>query len=81
MPSLNGKSTVTEVVDKYLGQTHIEDQRKILEDRKQDYYWAVEVPRFVNSGTYSLETMLENGWVYLNDKNEMIIRTKPPHKD
>lgn len=81
MPRLNGKSTVTEVVDKYINKTELENQKDVLQKRKEDYYWAVEVPRFVQSGKYSLQTQLENDWVYYNDKGQLVTRTKPPHKD
>lgn len=81
MPKLSGHAQVTETVDKYTNRKWKQDQEDILEERKADYFWSVEVPRFVNSGTYSIETMLEMGWIYFNDKEEVQIRTKPPQKD
>jgi len=80
MPTLNGKPDVTETVDSYTGIKHREDHKNIVEQRKQDYFWKHEVPRLVNSGTYSLETMISNGWVTTNDKDELIINTKPPNR-
>jgi len=80
LPSLRGVKS-TEVVDKYTNKKHIEDQENILKERKLDYYWEVEVPKMVNSGTYSIETMLEQGWVYYNERQELTIRTKPPQKE
>lgn len=80
LPTLNGPSNVTEVVNKYTGITHRRDQREEVENRKADYYWTVEVPRFVQSGVYSLETMLENGWIWVDDKMQIYINNKAPQK-
>lgn len=79
-PKLRGSKT-TEVVNKYTNKKHIEDQENVLEERKLDYYWSVEVPRLVNSGIYELETMLEQGWVYYNENGNLVTRTKPPQKE
>lgn len=79
MPMLRGLKN-TETVDKFTNKKHISDHEEILAERKADYYWEVEVPKMVNSGTYSLETMLEQNWVYYNEKGELVTRTKPPQK-
>jgi hypothetical protein len=79
MPSLASAKT-TETVDKMLNRKHIADHSLSLKERKLDYYWEVEVPNMVNSGTYSVETMLEQGWVYYNEKGELVTRTKPIQK-
>lgn len=79
MPSLRGLKT-TETVDKYTNRKHISDHDNVLKERKLDYYWSVEVPKMVNSGTYSIETMIEQGWVYYDEKGNLITRTKPPQK-
>lgn len=81
LPTLNGSVEVKELIDKYTNTSWKEDQTKLLEDRKKTYFWEVEVPRMVNSGVYSLETMLENGWVYYSPKGELLTRTKPPQKE
>lgn len=80
MPVLNGPSNVTEVIDKYTGTTHRRDQREEVEARKAEYFWTVEVPRLVASGTYTLETMLENGWVWVDDNLQVNTYTVPPHR-
>jgi hypothetical protein len=80
MPTLNGPSNVTEVIDKYTGITHRRDQKEEVQARREEYYWTVEVPRFVQSGTYTLETMLENGWVWVDDNLQIHTHTKPPHR-
>lgn len=77
LPTLSGPSQVNETVDKLTNRKWIEGQQQILEDRKDIHYWKNEVPRMVNSGTYSLETMLEMGWVYYNDNKQLHTRTKP----
>jgi hypothetical protein len=79
MPKLAGIKT-TEVVDKYTNKKHVADQKQVLQERKLDYYWEKLVPEMVNSGTYTLETMLEKGWVYYDEKKNLVTRTKPPQK-
>jgi hypothetical protein len=81
LPCLAGEVQVRETVDKNHNVTWIQDQEKILQDRKQEYYWSIEVPKMVHSGVYSRETMLENGWIYVNDKEEVVIRMTPPQGD
>jgi len=71
-PNLGSKK-VTETVDSFLNIRNEEDQKKQLEDRRTEYFWRVEVPRFVESGTYSIETMLAEGWVMYNEKNELVL--------
>lgn len=80
MPTLNGPSTVTEVVDKHVNRVWQDGQQESIKARRDKYYWSVEVPRMVNSGIYSIETMLENQWVYFNEKEEICIYNKPPHE-
>lgn len=80
LPVLNGQVDVMENVDKYTGIVVRQDQQEQIQLRKEEYYWSVEVPRFVNSGTYTLETMLENDWVYLDEKDNICINNKPPSK-
>lgn len=80
LPTLNGPSTVTEVVNKYTGVEQRRDQKEQVEERKAEYFWTVEVPRFVASGVYSIETMLENGWIWVDDNMQVRVHTKPPHR-
>jgi len=79
MPIIS-KVRTTETVDKFLNKKHLVDQNETIKERKADYYWQVEVPKMVNSGTYTIETMLEQGWVYYDEKNRLVTRTKPPQK-
>lgn len=78
MPKLNGQAEVSETVNKYTNTQWKDGQKEEIQARKDKYYWTVEVPRMVNSGTYGLDTMLEMGWVYLNEKEEICINDKPP---
>lgn len=80
MPILKGIKT-TEVIDKYTGVTHVADHKQQLTERKEDFYWSIEVPKLVNSGIYELGTMLQQGWVYYDEKHNLITRTKPPQKE
>lgn len=79
LPNISGAKT-TETVDKMFNRKHVADQLNVMKERKLDYYWEVEVPKLVDSGTYSIETMLEQGWVFYNEKGELVTRTKPPQK-
>lgn len=74
-----GSKKVTEKVDTFLNIRHEEDHKKQLEDRRTEYFWEVEVPRLVQSGTYSTETCLQEGWIVYNEKGEMVIG-KPQKK-
>ena len=78
LPNLGGSAEVREVVDSHTGVKWHEDQAKVINDRKRTYFWSVEVPRMVNSGVYAIETMLENKWVYYDERGTLITRTKPP---
>lgn len=80
MPKIKGPK-VTETVDKYTNKKHIDDQESIRKERKLDYYWKHEVPKMVESGVYGLDTMLEKGWVYYDEKGNLVTRTKPPEKE
>lgn len=73
-------STVKETIDTFMGTVQDKEQSEKVKENNDLHYWSVEVPRMVNSGVYTIETMVENGWVYFNDKNEMCINTKPPSK-
>ena len=80
MPTLNGSAEVTETVDKNLGTKWRANHRDDIETRKANYFWKHEVPRLVDSGVYGLTTMLEQGWIIVNDKGQIEIQNKPPHK-
>lgn len=77
MPKIDGQTEVRELVDPYLNKTHSKDQESVLKERKEQYYWEIEVPRLVEK--YSLETCLEQKWLVYNDKGELVIN-KPPSK-
>ena len=79
LPNIGG-TQVNELHDKYTNKTLVQDHKDILAERKLDYYWEVEVPKMVNSGTYELDTMIEKGWVYYDEKGNLVTRTKPPQR-
>ena len=80
LPTLSGQPDITEIVNDYTGQTAKQDQSTMIKERRDKYYWSVEVPRLVASGTYGVDTMLELGWVWFDDKGHMQVNTKPPHE-
>ena len=80
VPRLSGPPEVKETVDKFFNVQLPQDHKEQIRERSDEYYWSVEVPRLVNSGKYSLETMLEMGWVYFDEKNQLQVQTKPPSK-
>lgn len=79
MPKIGG-TQVNELHDKYSNRSLVQDHKEIVNERKVDHYWAVEVPRMVDSGIYELDTMLEKEWVYYDEKHNLVTRTKPPQK-
>lgn len=79
MPKIGG-TQVNELHDKYSNKSLVQNHKEIINERKVDYYWAVEVPKMVDSGTYELDTMLEKEWVYYDEKHNLVTRTKPPQK-
>jgi len=81
MPVLSGHVQVKETVDKLTNRKWVDNQTDILSDRKDVHFWSKEVPKLVASGTYSMETMLENSWVYYDEKGQLKTRTKPPRGD
>lgn len=78
LPSSVEPSTVKEVVDPYTNTRLPPDNKEILESRRSDYFWAVEVPRLVQE--YSPEHCLKEGWTYYDEQGNIKIHTKPPHK-
>ena len=81
LPKLSDKTDLKEKVDSFTGIQRAPDQKDLVESRNKDHYWQIEVPRLVNSGTYSIQSMLEYGWVYYNDKGQIQIRDHPPNRD
>jgi len=69
---------VKELVDSYTNIHLPADNKEILEARRSEYFWKVEVPRLVND--YPLEECLKQGWLVYNEKGELVLQTKPPHK-
>jgi hypothetical protein len=80
LPKISGSPVVNEVIDDYAGIVQPADQREVVEQRRDEYYWTVEVPRFVNSGKYGVDTMVELGWVTVDDKGNLQVQNRPPHK-
>lgn len=80
MPKLCG---ATEVMEKegMFNTAKRRDQDKVLRDRSRNFFWKHEVPKMVNSGIYTMETMLENGWVYYDEKGKLQTRTAPPESE
>jgi len=75
LPKIDGQTEVREIVDPYLNKTHQKDQKEILDERREQYYWEIEVPRLIEK--YSLETCLEQKWLVYNDKGELVINKAP----
>lgn len=76
LPS-SGSQEVTEKIDDFTGVTRTQDSESLNKERREQHYWEVEVPRFIE--TYSTETCIEQGWLVYNDKGELVIN-KPPSK-
>ena len=80
LPTLNGPSDTTEIMDKRTGKAARPDLKEVVQSRRDEYFWTVEIPRLVNSGKYGLQTMLENGWIWVDDNDKIHIHNKPPHR-
>jgi transcription elongation factor Elf1 len=80
LPSLNGPVEVTETVDSFMNVKHRQDQKQLIKERNDEYFWKIEVPKLANDPKYSLETKLENGWIWIDDNNKIHVHTKPPYK-
>ena len=72
------KPTVHEVVDKRMNKPLLENNKEELTARKERFFWEVEVPRMVQSGTYTMETMVENQWITMLEDKTFVVNTKPP---
>lgn len=77
MPHINKPNNYT-TKDKYTNVKVIEENAEAIKERKDKHYWSCIVPRLVASGTYSQETMLEQGWISVDDFGAISINTKPP---
>lgn len=80
IPRLNGAVESLETVDKESGTKWRADHNEDLKARSDLYFWKHHVPRLVDSGVYSLETLLQNGWVIVNAKGQIEVQTTPPNK-
>lgn len=80
LPKLNGPAEVKETVDSFLGTKHRQDQKEMIRERNDEYFWRVQVPRLAADPTYSLETKIENGWVWVDDSGKVHVNDKPPSK-
>lgn len=78
IPSFVEPATVKETIDSYTGVRVPPDNKEILEFRRSEYFWKVEVPRLV--AQYPVEHSLSEGWLYLDEQGKLQIQTKPPHK-
>lgn len=75
LPKISDLIQVKELVDPYLNKSLNKDHDLTMKERKENFFWDVEVPRLIEK--YSLETCLEHGWLKYNDKGELIINKKP----
>jgi len=69
---------VKECIDPYTNIHVPSDNKDILEARRSEYFWKVEVPRLANE--YPLDECLRQGWLVYNEKGELVLQNKPPHK-
>jgi transcription elongation factor Elf1 len=77
MPKLTSETEVREVIDPLTNTKWQQDQKDMIQARRDQHYWDVDVPRLVQ--THSLETCLDQGWLIYNDKGELVVN-KPPSK-
>ena len=77
MPHLAPTET-REIIDPITGRKWKDNQQALLKERKEDYFWKIEVPRLVR--THCLETCLSEGWAYIDDHGKVCVYDKPPYK-
>lgn len=78
IPTTVEPATVKELVDSYTGVHLPPENKEILESRRSEYFWEVEVPRLVQE--YPAEHSLQEGWTYVDEKGKIQVHTKPPYK-
>ena len=76
-PTSSSETEVREVIDPLTNRKWQQNQKEMLQERHDQHYWEVDVPRLVQ--THSLETCLEREWLKYNEKGELVIN-KPPGK-
>lgn len=72
------KPIVKERVDEYSNVNLPVDNKEELEERKLTHYWEVVVPRLVQQ--YPVEHCLREGWMTVDERGQIVVQTKPPHK-
>jgi len=77
MPNINKPNNYT-TKDKYTNLKVIEDNAEAIKERRDKHYWGHEVPKLVASGIYGQDTMLQQGWISIDDFGAITINTKPP---
>lgn len=77
LPIIGGAVEVKELIDPYTNVSWDQNQKELINERREEYYWTVEIPRLVEK--YSLETCLENKWLVYNEKGDLVVN-KPPSK-
>ncbi len=75
LPIIKG-TQVEETVNQLTNTTWKQDQKAIVQARKEDYYWKYMVPKLVEES--SLQTALENKWVYYAEDGSLKVYDKPP---
>lgn len=78
IPASVEPASVKELVDSYVGARLPADNKEILESRRSEHFWRVEVPRLV--GEYPIEHSLQEGWLYVDEQGKLQVQTKPPHR-
>lgn len=78
IPSTVEGASVKELVDSYTGVHLPPDNKEILDARRSEYFWKVEVPRLVQE--YPAAHCLQEGWLYFDEQGKLQVQTKPPHK-
>lgn len=76
----NKATTVTERKCNIFNINSMVDIEEEIKKRNEEHYWSVIVPDLVKSGNYKISEMLQNGWIYYDEKGQIQIQNKPPHK-
>lgn len=73
-------STLTERKCNIFNVNNLPNIEEEMKKRNEEHFWEVVVPDLVKSGKYSIKEMLQNDWIYYDEKGHIQIQNKPPHK-
>jgi len=78
IPRTSHDAIITEVIDSKMGVSLRPDDSEQATQRSEEYFWTIRVPELVKETP--IKECLRNGWMYYNEKEELVVQTTPPHR-